>query len=189
MKIKINIRDFLKDGVEGFVTIKNSKKLLLMIPGVFLTNLFFVTFTYLTPGWSQKILHAGSEGYSLMELGLGIGTFVGALASGWLSNFINVKRGIIATFLLESTIVFFPIFPILFINVSLLLLNGIGSGLANAYTMTLLQQVIPDEHRGKAFDTLMSLMGGVVPIRTFICGLLAKMIGLHGVFWISGYAL
>lgn len=40
MKIKINIRDFLKDGVEGFVTIKNSKKLLLMIPGVFLTNFF-----------------------------------------------------------------------------------------------------------------------------------------------------
>lgn len=49
-----------------------------MIPGVFFTNIFFVTFNYLTPVWSQQILRKGAEGYSLMELGLATGFFIGA---------------------------------------------------------------------------------------------------------------
>jgi Major Facilitator Superfamily. len=157
-----------------------------MIPGVFLTNLFFVSFIYLTPGWSETVLHAGSRGYSLLELGLGAGTFIGALMAGFLSKFLNVRGGEILAFLLESTILFFPMFPILSINVLILFIVGLGSGLANAYTMTLIQQIIPDRQRGRAFGILMSLMGGVVPVGTFVCGLLVKVIGLKGVFWISG---
>ncbi|WP_033829696.1 MFS transporter [Bacillus andreraoultii] len=180
------VKQFINDIVEGFHTIKGSKILLFMIPGVFLTNIFFVTFVFLTPGWSQEILHSGSKGYSLLELGLGIGTFIGAFASGWLSKFLNIKRGEILAFLFQSTIVFFPIFPILSVNIFILFLYGIGSGLANAYTMTLIQHIIPDHQRGRAFGTLMSIMGGVVPVGTFICGLLVKYIGLTGVFWMSG---
>ncbi|WP_404996629.1 MFS transporter [Caldifermentibacillus hisashii] len=180
------VKQFINDVVEGFRVIKSSKILLFMIPGVFFTNIFFVTFIYLTPGWSQKILHSGPEGYSLLELGLGIGTFLGAFASGWFSKFINIKRGQILAFLFQSTIVLFPVFPILIVNVFILFLYGIGSGLANAYTMTLIQHIIPDHQRGRAFGTLMSIMGGVVPIGTFICGLLVNYIGLVGVFWMSG---
>lgn len=58
--------------------------------------------------------------------------------------------------------------------------------MAGAFTMTMIQQLIPDAVRGRAFGALMSLMGGVVPIGTVLAGFLVTLVGVHGMFWIAG---
>ncbi|AWI11116.1 hypothetical protein CQJ30_02295 [Caldibacillus thermoamylovorans] len=50
------VKQFINDVVEGFRVIKSSKILLFMIPGVFFTNIFFVTFIYLLNFRTQKYL-------------------------------------------------------------------------------------------------------------------------------------
>ncbi|MEI5906659.1 MFS transporter [Bacillus spongiae] len=182
---RFSLKGFLNDIKDGVRVIKNEKILLFMLPGVLLTNLFFVTFFYLTPSWSQQILKAGAKGYSLLELSLGLGALTGAFISGWISKWITPKLGLTTAFLLQSVIVFFPMFPYLYPGMVVLFIASVGTGMAGAFMMTMMQQIIPDDYRGRAFGLLMSVMGGIVPIGTILSGLLSSYIGLSGTFWIS----
>jgi len=170
----------------SFSLFKKHKLLRYMIPGVFFTNIFFVTFNYLTPAWSQPILRKGAEGYSLMELGLATGFLIGAFMAAVLSKRVSAKYGQILAFLIEGLLMLFPVFKNLYYDVFVLLLAGIGFGMSNTFGATMIQEMIPKDYRGRAFGVFMTALGGVVPIGTFISGILAGILGLIGVFWISG---
>ncbi|MDH6133738.1 MFS family permease [Kitasatospora sp. MAA4] len=140
--------------------------------------------------------------YAVRDLGLspaGLGAALAVANAGMLAgSFANgrlVRRHGVgpviagATFVMGFAILLLPLaskataLPVL---VTTMALSGACAAVFNVNQVSLRQSVTPAPMRGRMTATLRFVVWGVIPVGTFLGGLLAGPLGLRGVLWLAG---
>lgn len=137
----------------------------------------------LIPLVATKELHLHPTIYGLIMSGLGIGGFVGAVSSTWLSRRIGRRwvmfGDLIGTFAMVAA-------PALLANPYAIaisaFLGGMGGTLWVVTTRTLAQKIVPPEMMGRFFAAWRLFSWGAMPVGSGLVGALAEVFGLRAAF-------
>jgi MFS family permease len=160
-----------------------------ILPGVAFMNLAYGPFFVMSAAWSQQILHRGSFGYSMLVLAESLGNLIGGLSSATVQRRFPGVLPWVTGMLVATAVAIFPGFSNLWIDFLSLLLFGVGTGMVNTLFLTLLQQRVPDEQRGRVFATIGTIFGSTLPLGTALAGIGVASVGLHGLFWIAALTI
>ncbi len=145
-----------KDLISGLHYIRDDRLLLSLILLAALVNLVVFPYTYvIIPIFARDILVTGPGGFGLLVAAAGLGAVLGSLGIGFLtSRFANHGR------LLVGAIIAWPAILLLFafseslaFSIALLVLAGIGQGVALALLQALLLMGSTEEMRGRVSGT------------------------------------
>ena len=130
----------------------------------------------LIPIYAREIFGRGAEGYGVLMSAAGIGAVLGSLYSA--SHRVGARKGSAIT---AGSLTFpFLLLPFAFCRsypVAILLLVGIGFAFAvqNAPANSLLQELVPDDLRGRVMAIYVSLFLGLLRVGSLLLGGLAAM--------------
>jgi MFS family permease len=130
-----------------------------------------------------RALHLRPAAYGLILSGLGIGGFVGAVSSTWLSRRIGRRwvmfGDLIGTFAMVAA-------PALLANPYAIavsaFLGGMGGTLWTVNARTLAQRLVPPDMMGRFFAAWRLFSWGALPVGSGLIGVLAEIFGLRAAF-------
>jgi MFS-type transporter involved in bile tolerance (Atg22 family) len=141
-----------------------------------------MSFDAMLPGFAESHLHSPAAGFTLMTLGVGTGALVGTFVLAILRD---SQRGT----LLLATAIASGLSPVL-MSVSMqipmatfsAILMGSSQAMFMAVTAVLLQQVVPDEVRGRVMSLYLMSAGGIMAFANLGLGSLADATGVPVLF-------
>jgi len=171
-------RSALADAAAGIGYVRTSKVVRTVIIYLGMVGLFGVSFIALIPAWAVGILGGDAATNGFLQSARGVGAIVGALMVAAIGGII--RRGKLVT--LGSLVM--PLMLLVFsgvrsLPVSLLTLVGIGWGFlvfANSAN-ALVQNVVPDELRGRVMSIYTLAFFGLMPVGSLLAGAMAAGIG------------
>jgi MFS family permease len=171
---------FLASLKQGFSYIKGNKRVLALILMVSTMSIFGFSYAVLMPVFARDIIKAGPSGLGFLMSAIGIGAITAGLglASRKAEEKLKyIQTGIIVFFISVFSFSFSYILPL-----SLLLLVATGWGMISivATCNILLQEIIPDELRGRVMSFFTMMFMGTMPLGSFLAGTLGQTLG---VFW------
>jgi MFS family permease len=141
-------------------------------------SIFGFSYAILMPVFARDILKAGPSGLGFLMSAIGIGAITAGLglASREAEEKLKYMRAGIVVFF--SCLMLFSFSKNLFF--SLVCLVGTGWGMISIITTcnTLLQEIIPDELRGRVLSFYTMMFMGTMPIGSFLAGSLAQGLGV-----------
>ena len=109
-----------------------------------------ITGVVVTPSLSDRIFHAGANGYGWLNAGWGTGAFVSALYAPQAIAWLGGRRAIAFSMaLLSVCVVCAPIAPFLFLAISLYFLMGSARGIGGVAMNTSLMEMVPKHLMGR----------------------------------------
>jgi predicted MFS family arabinose efflux permease len=163
---------------EGFAYVWSRPMVLSLIGASLVMQVLAMPYQALMPVFQKDVLQVGPEGLGLMLAAPGLGALTTTLLLAAYARRVK-RKGV----LLLSTLVLLGVCLILFsttrsLPVALLALTGVGGFqiLFLSTNMTMLQLIVPDELRGRAFS-LMMLDRGVAPAGALVAGIMAQYTG------------
>jgi MFS family permease len=142
-------------------------------------SVFGVSYNTLLPAMADRLLHAGPQGYGLLNAATGVGAMVGALVIARTGG--GGRRGL---WLFAASVVF-PIVLLVFglvtnLAVSLVLALSLGLLFMIQFTLinTLLQLRVADDMRGRVLSLYVLIWFGFSPFGNLAMGNLAEHWGL-----------
>jgi MFS family permease len=173
----------------GFDLILGKKEIRLLTS---LSAIFFFSYGPLEaalPLYSDRILHAGAEGYGLLWTGFGVGALGGALFTGFVAT--RFRPGI--TLPIIAILWGGFLCPLMFLHSLPLALVCLALGACAwaPYTpieTSLLQRLIPPAARGQVFGARLAITTAAAPLGTLIGGFLLSYLSPPLVIGISGLA-
>ncbi len=184
----VSLRDVAENLREGFSYVRHTPPVLAMFVLVFFHCSLTMSFDSMLPGFAETELHTASSGFTIMTFGVGagalIGTFVLAMTTG-------IRRGP----LLFATAIVSGLAPVL-MGLSMQLFSaavsatimGSSQAMFMALSAVLLQEVIPDEVRGRVMSLYLMSAGGIMAIMNLGFGAFADNVGAPMLFAIPGLA-
>lgn len=164
---------------EGYAALKPVPGILPLMPIIVLTNFAFAAAFTMMPYWIHQALHANAVWYGLIDAGWAGGLVVGSLLTGYFGRG-SLKSSLTILFGVQSLLFgAFAASSLPILSGLLLLSAGVANGIGNALFFTLLQRLIPDAVRGRAFGMLMTLLGVANPLGTLMAGLLLHVLPLY----------
>lgn len=181
-----NNTSFFASFKQGISYVKGNRRVLALIVMVSTMSIFGFSYAVLMPVFARDILKGGARGLGFLMAAIGIGAITAGL--GLASRRAEEKL----RYMQAGIFVFFiSLFLFSFsknLYSSLVFLVGTGWGMISivATCNTLLQEIIPDELRGRilGFYTMMFL--GTMPIGSILAGSLGQAIGVIWTVRISG---
>ncbi|MEO0098998.1 MAG: MFS transporter [candidate division WOR-3 bacterium] len=169
---------YSKDLKDAFRYILKNREILLLILMVGFLSVFGVSFLTLVPVFARDILRVGVKGYGMMMSAVGFGSLSGASLLAILGK--DLKKGkviIIASFSFALFLLIFS-FQKLFLP-SLFLLFGLGLWviMQNVTVNTILQEVVPDNLRGRVMSFYVMMFMGMFPVGSLLAGAVAQKFG------------
>lgn len=160
---------------EALIHVRDTPPLPMLMVMATVFSLLGVPILTLLPVVARDVLGMGAEGYGALMACIGIGAVVGALAIAATGG--GAKRG--NTLRIASVV-----YPALLVTVSLmrsptfvgLALVGVGAAMIvnNALVNALLQDIAPDEMRGRVMALYVMLYIGASPAGSFLSGAVAS---------------
>jgi MFS family permease len=173
----------------GFGLLARQKELCLLIG---LSVVFFFSYGPLEaalPLYSDRILHAGAEGYGLLWTGFGVGALAGALCTGFVAA--RARPGItqpLIAILWGGFLCPLMIFHSLILALVCLALGAFSWAPYLPVEASLLQRLIPPDMRGQVFGARLALTTAAAPLGALIGGLLLQSLSPALVIGLSGIA-
>jgi len=169
---------FLASLKQGFSYIKGNKRVLALILMVSTMSIFGFSYAVLMPIFARDIIKAGPSGLGFLMSAIGIGAIIAGLGLASRKTEEKLKymqTGIIVFFISVFSFSFSHILPL-----SLLLLVATGWGMISivATCNILLQEIIPDELRGRVMSFFIMMFMGTMPIGSFLAGTLGQALGV-----------
>lgn len=189
----------LREGVKYVIRHREVATLLLVKSGWALSGGILVLLTV----FGEQVFSVGGEGgksgvlYSVRGIGAAIGPILAWHYFGETRK--SMYRSISLSFFLASgAYVLFSQAPNLLAAIPFVLLGHIGGSIQWVFSTTLLQQIVPDQFRGRVFAAEMALLTLVMSLSTYFTGLgldhnvdprlltlrLALLFLLPGTFWV-----
>lgn len=163
--------------MEGFRYVKHHDTVFPLMLMALLPQLFYLPYTSLMPIFAKDVLFVGPEGLGLLMAAPAVGAVTASLAVASLGNFrqkglLLLGAGMCAGFflVLYGTSSWFPLSLILLVGV------GVGGSTFFATSNTLVQEIVPDELRGRVMAIYM-LDQGIAPLGSLFAGAMASMAG------------
>lgn len=180
----------IKDLREGLRFIKRNRTIFILITMVGVTSLCGISYVILMPIFANDILKVGVKGLGLLMSAAGIGALVAALLLARLDDFKHKGRVLIFSSIVFSlSLILFSLSKIYLFSLLALLLVGGMSVLAIAIMNTLLQELTPDEVRGRVMSVFMFTFAGIMPFGNLIAGSLSQVLGVSLTVFLGGIIL
>jgi MFS family permease len=141
-------------------------------------SIFGFSYAVLMPVFARDIIKAGPSGLGFLMSAIGAGAIIAGLGLASRKGEEKLKymqAGVFVFFISVFTFSFSHILPL-----SLLLLVATGWGMISivATCNTLLQEIIPDEMRGRVMSFFTMMFMGTMPIGSFLAGTLGQALGV-----------
>lgn len=178
---------FSKDLMEGIHFIRNNRTILLLITTVGITSLFGISYVILMPIFAQDILKVGVKGLGALMSAAGLGALVAALSLARFSKLKNKGKFLAFSLAVFSvSLVLFALSEVYLFSLFALVLIGWSSVMAMSLVNTSLQELVPDNFRGRVMSAFMFTFAGVMPFGNLLAGALSQIWGVTFTVAISG---
>lgn len=184
----VRLADVAENLREGIAYIRRTPPVLALFVLVFFHCSLTMSFDAMLPGFAETELHSPSGGFTVMTFGVGVGALIGTFV---LAVMTGVRRGP----LLLATALVSGVSPILMamsmhIHVAAVSATLMGSSQAMfmALSAVLLQEVVPDDIRGRVMSLYLMSAGGIMAIMNLAFGALADAWGAPVLFAAPGAA-
>ncbi|GHO60964.1 MFS transporter [Ktedonobacter robiniae] len=173
----------------GFALLTRFKELRLLTS---LSVVFFFSYGPLEaalPLYSDRILHAGAQGYGLLWTGFGVGALVGALCTGLVAA--RARPGItqpLIAILWGGFLCPLMLFHSLSLALLCLALGACSWAPYLPIEASLLQRLVEPSMRGQVFGIRLALTTAAAPLGTLVGGLLLQYLAPNVVIGLSGLA-
>ena len=187
----------LKDGANYIIS--HQDIFYLFIIAIFINLLISGTLMIGLPFTFKEILRVDSDLFGIAQSLFPAGVLVGALFLSFYREIRNYYLVLISTFTMASFFVIglgLPLVPlslqlfntgqIYWTLVTIIFLFGINSAVLNVPIKVVLQRLIPDHIRGRAFGLLDTLSQSMVPISVALVGFLLDVVPTYTIFVTSG---
>ena len=184
---RLNISVFFNELFDGFKIIKTNALILINIVLGCLINILLAPFNLLMPAYSDKILHAGEQGYSLMGIAIMVGIILGSLLIGQIGHRFKKSTLIISgimTFGLSIGALGFVSSLILAVGCSTL--TGLCLPIITATGMAAVQEHTPREKMGRVSSTMSTIGLLGMPLGYAISGVVGESLNVQLTFMLLG---
>lgn len=139
---------------------------------------------------AKDVFGAGDAGYGLMLSAMGVGLVLGSL---WAAEWVD-QHGVRAPYvgsiaLMAAGIAGVAVAPNVWVAAGLLILAGLGNGVALVCNAILIQRGVADRARGRAFTVAMSLSYAALGVGMIAAGPLTDAVGAREVWAIAAAIL
>lgn len=189
-KESLTFKKFLSELFDGFHTIKSNVLILINIILGCLVNILLAPFNVLMPVYSDKVLHAAEQGYSIMGIAIMSGTILGSLILGQLGHRIKKSSLIIGGFIAFGVfIAALGFVSSLFAAAVFSALIGICLPIISATSMSVVQAHTPHEMMGRVSSTIstIALMG--LPLGYAISGFIGQSLNVQLTYILLGVTM
>lgn len=169
---------YSKDLKDAFGYILRNKEIFSLILMVGFLSVFGVSFLTLVPVYARDILRVGVKGYGTMMSAVGLGSLFGAGLLATLGR--NLKRGrivLLASFSFAIFILLFSGQKIFLLSLFLLFGLGLCTIMQNVTVNTVIQEVVPDNLRGRVMSFYVMMFMGMFPVGSLLAGAVAQKFG------------
>jgi MFS family permease len=137
---------------------------------------------------AKDSFNAGDFGYGLLFGASGVGLAIGSFFGGMLAERRTVATLFGPAMMLAGVgTLFASIAPNVWVATIPFAVGGIGSGAAALYNVLLIQRVVPDSFRGRAFTLAMSVTYAVLGPAMALAGPLTNLLGARWIWAIGGF--
>jgi MFS family permease len=136
---------------------------------------------------ATQTLHVGARGYGLLLSASAVGSVTGGLVNPVLTRRIGQLPSLIVASVANAAIyVGIGLAPSAYVVGGLFVVNGFAVTMWNVVTVTLRQQIVPDELRGRVNSAYKMLGWGLMPLGALAGGLVAEAAGLRAPYIVAG---
>lgn len=175
------------DGVTGWAVLDRVPAVKGYLIGFGLANFFSTPTLILLPAYTHRVLKASADVLGQLEAALWIGLVLGALASGWTARLKDPRQ---VAFLCIAALGISLGTPGLIVNqyvyMVMLVIAGLALGINNVRFVSMFQQVVPAQYKGRFFAVLQSTIGFTFPVAYLVFGWLTKTLDPAWVCLIQG---
>jgi MFS family permease len=173
-----NNHTFLTSFKQGFSYIRGNKRALALIIMVSAMSIFGFSYAVLMPVFARDIVKAGPSGLGFLMAAIGIGAITAGLGLASRKGEEKLKYMQAGVFVFFISVFAFSFSHTLLLSLLLLVATGWGMISIVATCNTLLQEIIPDELRGRVMSFYTMMFMGTMPIGSFIAGTLGQTLGV-----------
>jgi MFS family permease len=163
--------------MEGLAYVWRTPNILAIVIVVAALGTFGYNFGVVLPLLAQFVLHTDARGFGLLSSFLGMGSFVSAISTAYLTH-VTMRRLLIGATLFGILLGAVALSPILWLSAGLLAALGVSSIIFSTSSNTLLQLSVPDELRGRVMSVNVLLVMGSTPIGNFLIGTASDKLGV-----------
>lgn len=182
----VRLADVYNNLREGIGYVRRTPPVFALFALVFFHCALTMSFDAMLPGFAETELHKPSSGFTMMTFGVGVGALIGTFT---LAVMTGVRRGP----LLFITAIASGLTPVL-MGMSMNMasaavsatLMGSSQAMFMALSAVLLQEVVPDDIRGRVMSLYLMSAGGIMAIMNLAFGTLADHHGSPMLFAIPG---
>lgn len=177
---KKNMKNLLMhDLAEGLTFMRTNRTILLLILIVGATSLFGVSYGILMPIFADEVLKVGVKGLGMLMSAAGLGALVAALVLAHLGKLRHKGRFLITSgFIFSSALIIFALSTNYALSLLALVFIGWSSVTAISLINTVLQELTPDEFRGRVMSVFMLTFAGFMPFGNLMAGSLSHALGV-----------
>lgn len=183
-----HLGDVLRNLGDGIAYVRGSRPVALIFLLVVAHCSLTMSFDAMLPGFAETELHRPSGGFTMMTFGVGagalVGTFLLAVSTGSRRGGLLLWTGLasgLSPIMMSMSMSMAP-------AVVSSILMGSSQAMFMALTAVLLQEVIPDEVRGRVMSLYLMAAGGIMAFANLGFGSMADALGAPILFLVPGAA-
>ena len=170
-----------REGFQEGITYMRSRRDITGIMGLIAVySIFGLQYLVMMPVFARDVLHTDAGGYGLLVSLVGVGALGGALALAALSS--RIRRGKLfmwSAFSFAILLILFSFVRVAAIAGLLLIFIGLAMMINGALANGMLQQIVPDELRGRVMAAYVFVYVGFAPIGSLIAGAVAHAMNVQ----------
>jgi len=170
-----------REGFQEGITYMRSRRDITGIMGLIAVySIFGLQYLTMMPVFARDVLHTDAGGYGLLVSLVGVGALGGALALAALSS--RIRRGKLfmwSAFSFAILLILFSFVRVAAIAGLLLIFIGLAMMINGALANGMLQQIVPDELRGRVMAAYVFVYVGFAPIGSLIAGAVAHAMNVQ----------
>jgi MFS family permease len=165
---------------EGIAYIRSRRDVTGIMGLIAVYSIFGLQYLVMMPVFARDVLHTDAGGYGLLVTLVGVGALSGALALAALSS--RIRRGKLfmwSAYSFAALLVVFSFVRVAAIAGLLLVFIGLTMMINGALANGMLQQIVPDELRGRVMAAYVFVYVGFTPIGSLIAGAVAHAVNVQ----------
>ncbi len=186
-KIRIERPHVLKELKEGFAYVFGFApiRFILLLLGVI--SLTGASYVVLMPVFARDVLKGGPSTLGFLMSAVGVGALIATLYLASRKSILGLGRVIpAAASVFAAGLILFALSHTLWISLALLVVIGFGFMATTAASNTILQTIAEDDKRGRVMSFYAMAFMGMMPIGSFLAGVLASKIGATNALIVGG---
>jgi len=169
---------FLTSFKQGVSYVRGNKRVLALVIMVSAMSIFGFSYAVLMPVFARDIIKAGPSGLGFLMAAIGIGAITAGLGLASRKGEEKLKYMRLGIFVFFISVFAFSFSHLLPLSLLLLVATGWGMISIVATCNTLLQEIIPDEMRGRVMSFFTMMFMGTMPLGSFLAGTLGQTVGV-----------